>query len=137
MGPTSQTDIVLLSNSQSLALPKLDPDGSNWVLYKTQIVSVLIYQRVIHYVNGHAQKPQTPGSRANSDVIEKYETDLKIWEIENEHAQSIVLSTLPKIYQIEVVRLETAKQTWEPICSKFNNQSEIVQIDLLHQMNQT
>jgi hypothetical protein len=137
MGPTSQTDIALPSNNQSLALPKLDSDGSNWVLYKTWIVSALTYRRVICYVDGRAQKPQTPGSRATSDIIKKYETDLETWEIGNEHARSIILSTLPETYQIEVVGLETAKQTWELICSKFDNQSEMVQIDLLHQMNQT
>jgi hypothetical protein len=86
MGPASQTDIVLPFNNQSLALPKLDSDGSNWVLYKTQIVSALTYRRVIHYIDGCAQKPQTPGSRATSDIIEKYETDLETWEIGNEHA---------------------------------------------------
>jgi hypothetical protein len=41
------------------------------------------------------------------------------------------------MYQIEVVGLESAKETWETICSKFDNQSEMVQIDLLQQMNQT
>jgi hypothetical protein len=47
------------------------------------------------------------------------------------------LSTISETYQIEVVSLKDAKATWELICSKFDNQSKIVQIDLLHQMNQT
>jgi hypothetical protein len=69
--------------------------------------------------------------------VEKYETTLKLWEIRNEHACSIILSTLLETYQIEVIGLENAKETWDVICSKFDNQSEMVQIDLLRQMNQS
>ena len=137
MGPASQTDIGLPSNSQTLTLPKLDVDGSNWVLYKVRVLSVLTYRRIICHVDGCAQKPTTPTNKADAAAMEKYKTALEMWEIGNEHAHSVILSTLPETYQIEVVGLESAKETWDLISSKFDNQSEMVQIDLLRQMNQT
>jgi hypothetical protein len=78
-----------------------------------------------------------PGANATTKILEEYEADLEAWEVGNEHVCSVILSTLPETYQIEVVGLNSAKETWETICSKFDNQSEMVQIDLLHQMNQT
>jgi hypothetical protein len=137
MGPTGQTDIAFPTPNQNLTFPKLEDDGSNWVLFKAWILSALTYQKIIHYVNGQAQKPKAPSTSTAADVKEKYENDLETWEIGNEHVWSIILSTLPESYQIEVIGLETAAEAWKMISSKFDNQSEMVQIDLLQQMNQT
>jgi hypothetical protein len=101
------------------------------------MLSALNYRRIICYVDGGAQKPKAPATHAASNVKEKYKNDLETWEIRNKHAWSILLSTLPEAYQIEVIELKTAIDTWETISSKFDNQSEMVQIDLLQQMNQT
>jgi hypothetical protein len=60
-----------------------------------------------------------------------------VWEIGNENAQFSLLSTLPETYQIEIIGLHSAMPGWDTIKSKFDNQSEMVHIDLLWQMNQT
>jgi hypothetical protein len=135
--PASQTDIAFPTPNQNLPFPKLEDDGSNWVLFKVKILSALTYWKMICYVDGWAQKPKAPSTSAAADVKEKYKNDLETWEIRNEHAWSIILSTLPESYQIKVIGLKTAAEAWKMISSKFNNQSEIVQIDLLQQINQT
>jgi hypothetical protein len=133
MGPASQTDFTLPSSSQNLTLPKLEANGSNWVLYKARIISALTYRRVIHYVDSCVKKPQAPSTNTMSDVKDKYENDLENWEIGNEHARLIILSTLLETYQNEVIGLQTAAETWKSISSKFDDQSKMVQIDILRQ----
>jgi hypothetical protein len=59
-----------------------------------------------------------------------------MWEIGNEHAHAILLSMLLEMYQIKSIDQETATGTWKIISSKFDNQSVMVQVDLLWQMNQ-
>jgi hypothetical protein len=101
------------------------------------LISALTYRKLIQYVDGCIQKPHAPGPNASKDVKERFDTDLEVWETGNEHAWSILLSTLPETYQIKIIRLDSAMEGWDTIKSKFDNQSKMVQIDLLHQMNQT
>ena len=87
MGPADQTDISFPPiSSQTLSLPKLEADGSNWVLYKARMLSTLTYRRIIHYVDGRAKKPEQPPAHAPNSAKEKYKSNLETWEIGNEHA---------------------------------------------------
>jgi hypothetical protein len=101
------------------------------------LISALTYRKLIRYVDGRIQKLHAPGPNTSKDVKERFDTDLEAWEIGNEHARSILLSTLPETYQIKIIGLDSAMDGWDTIKSKFDNQSEMVQIDLLRQMNQT
>jgi hypothetical protein len=100
------------------------------------MISVLTYRKLIPYVDGRAQKPKVPNANAMNDIKQKFDNKLKMWEIRNKHAHLILSSMLPEMYQIKIIGQETATGTWKIISSKFGNQSVIVQIDLLQQMNQ-
>jgi hypothetical protein len=136
MAPEGSNNVLFISSSQNLPLPKLDLDGSNWVLYKARIVSAITYRKLIWYLDGHTKQSHAPSANA-TDVKENYENDLDTWQAGNEHVHSIILSTLPETYQIEVISIPTAADVWKNIFEKFDDQSEMVQIDILHQMNQT
>jgi hypothetical protein len=137
MAPESSNDVPFIFSSQNLPLPKLDVDGSNFVLYKARIISAITYRKLIQYLDGRAKQPHTPPANAPADVEENYENDLDTWQAGNEHIHSIILSTLPETYQFEVISIPTAADVWKNISAKFDDQSKMVQIDILHQMNQT
>ncbi|KAG1855654.1 hypothetical protein DFJ58DRAFT_659847 [Suillus subalutaceus] len=59
MSPAMATGIALPSTSSSLFnIPKLAEDGSNWITYKERTLTVIGAQGLMHYVNGHADKPK-------------------------------------------------------------------------------
>ena len=79
MGPGEQSSS--LGFSENLKVPKLSEDGSNWVLYKSQVTSAILAKKLRRYLNGTAKEPQPPTAPGvDPDADEKYEDALDAYE---------------------------------------------------------
>ncbi|GJJ11497.1 hypothetical protein Clacol_005730 [Clathrus columnatus] len=89
-------------------------------------------------VNVHMASPDPePDEKATETQVKEYNNRLDEWMILNEHVRSLIMSTILETLQIEVITTELASEAWKIVTSKFDNQSEMVQANLLVQMYQT
>ena len=66
MGPTDISDMSSTTNNQSLSLPKLKGDSSNWATYSERILNYLTSKGFRRHVQGTARKPETLTERSGS-----------------------------------------------------------------------
>ena len=69
-------------------------------------------------------------------MVDDYNNRLDEWMIQTEHARSLILSTIPETLQIEIITAKSAYEAWSIVCTKYDNQSEMVQADIMGQMYQ-
>jgi len=63
MGPADISDMSSTSNNQTLSLPKLKGDSSNWATYSERILNYLTSKGFRRHVQGTARKPETLSER--------------------------------------------------------------------------
>ena len=55
MGPGTNMSVIV--KDDLLNIPKLEPDGSNWVIFKTRLSWALADRQVFNHLAGTAAKP--------------------------------------------------------------------------------
>lgn len=125
------------TSNQLYSIPKLSADGSNWVLYKQRLESAITAKGLRRHLIGTAKEPNPPKKDATTDDLEKHEDAIELYLQAREAANSMIFSTIPERLQIKVIALKSTKEIWETIQQEFEDQSEIVQIDILHRMIMT
>lgn len=93
-------------------------------------------RRLLRYINGEAKKPVKP-EREDATLLEKYNIELDNWTFLNEVARLTIMGSIPEHLQIEALSIKSAAKVWTTICGRFDNQSEMVQADILVQMHHT
>ena len=107
-----------------LNVPMLEPDGRNWVMFKTRLEWALAAKNVSGHLLGSKVKPKsTPEAPVESAVSEQWEKD----EFVARHmlGQRLRDSTLRKI-----IRKSTVAEMWTTITKEFETKSDVVQANL-------
>ena len=137
MGPAEPN--MSNANPKTLVIARLARDGSNWITWKSQTLAVLSSIRgVKRHIDGKARKPADPPTFADKHVMtEEDEEDLELaekrWD-DYEQREAIIKAqiygTIPESLQIEVQKLDTAKEIWDAICAKHEAKALTVKIDM-------
>src|SRR5260221_6097791 len=119
---TSTTDCVMAKLFDNIE--KLKADGSNWDVWKSQIMMVLQHHKLIRYAEGSVSQPvpsyppNTPSppplgiSPTNAAAIQD-------WEDKNLEAPIQIYMTLEHEVASLVSEKNTASDVWSALCSKF------------------
>ena len=134
MGPGEQSSS--LGFGENLKVPKLSEDGSNWVLYKSQVTSAILAKKLRRYLNGTAKEPQPPTAPGvDPDADEKYEDALDAYESGHATIKTLLFQTLPEPLKLKISSKMKADECWKIVTETFDSQGDFVQVEVLRQMN--
>ncbi len=124
------------SDRGTIKIPKLLEDGSNWVAYKSELVSAVGAKGLKRYLLGKEKvpiEPTAPGVDPEAD--DKYESALDVWESKHDAIKSLLYQSLPETLKIKIHGLTRAFEAWKVLTDKYDNQGDFVQVDLLQRMH--
>jgi hypothetical protein len=133
--------------SQTLSVPKLSDDGSNWVDYATKARTAMGSKGLIRHIEGTARKP-TPYAEVNGalmvdattpatdDQIDAKERRLDEYEQKEYLARHIIITSISPRLLTSVKELKTSALMWDAIKTDATAKMELHQIDTLKKLHQ-
>ena len=144
MGPAVAMVEAPTGNSDSLSIPKLRDDGSNWVDYMDKVRTALGSRGLLRHVDGTATKPmpfkvdpkgllKPDGSVATDEEIDAKEARIAEYERKEYMAQHILKSTLP-IRLVALTRSKNASSIWTAIKDDATKRDVVYQVEIRRKM---
>ena len=135
------------SNSKLLEffahIPKLEVDGSNWVIFKDHFLYTTAAGSLKGHIDGTGKPPVnpvlTPCEPLTEDqklAMSEYSTLLTKWEMEENIVKQALASVIPDSLFIEVRRMETTLSMWDAVRNQREKKSRMVTMDM-HQKLQS
>jgi hypothetical protein len=150
MSPALTTmDNMLPSTNALFNVPQLAEDGSNWITYKERALTALGARGLMCYTDGRAVKPipftvDSTGNTMKKDntvatqtEIDKLDEKIDIYHQKNSLVKQQIFSTITDRLLLRVQKLDEASKIWAEICTIHEGKSELVQIDLRRQLQET
>ena len=114
---------ITSANLQS-TIPKLAPNGSNWILYKSRVYATLIGKGLGRHLEGQILPPPDPpkfpdGRKLTDDKHKAIEDALaRIDEYRTKEYEgiNIILASIPESVHIKILSMTTLKEVWDSIC---------------------
>ena len=133
--------------SQTLSIPKLNDDGSNWVDYEVKARTAMGSKGLSRHLAGSVIKPKpfnvennvvmfddkTP---ATDDQIEAKEKRLEEYEQKEYLARHIILTSISPRLFATVKTKDTAAELWQAVKADATAKTELHQIDTLQRLQQ-
>ena len=125
----------VLAHGDSLKVPKLSEDGSNWILYKSQFVSAVIAKKLCRYLTGTIRAPLlTTAPGIDPDADEHYEVALDEYESGHNSIKTLLFQTLPELLKLKISLKTLGNECWKIVTDNYNGQGEFVQSEILQKM---
>ena len=149
MGPADTMSTVTMSSnseSTSLAVPKLQDDGSNWADYEPRLQKAMGSKGLWRHVEGTAVMPKpyvvadgTPvlsdgKTPATDEQLETKEIRMADYEKREYLAQHIILSTTLVCLGAKIKSLDTAKGMWDMVKEDATTKSTLYLLDAEDQL---
>src|SRR5882762_1953369 len=120
-------------------IPKLEVDGSNWVIFKDCFAFAAAAAGLEKHIDGTGSAPNppvfalggpTPLTTAQTTEIEQYEEKQSKWMMGEAVVRQAIATTIPDSLFIEVRKEVTARLMWEAVRMKREKKSRMVTVDL-------
>src|SRR5882762_7911695 len=120
-------------------IPKLEVDGSNWVIFKDCFAFAAAAAGLEKHIDGTGSAPNppvfalggpTPLTTAQTTEIEQYEEKQSKWMMGEAVVKQAIATTIPDSLFIEVRKEVTARLMWEAVRMKREKKSRMVTVDL-------
>jgi hypothetical protein len=134
---------MLSSNSKLLEffthIPKLEVDGSNWVIFKDRFLFAAAAASLKGHIDGTESAPviitfsQVPGEALKEDqmeILKEQEMRHTKWEVEENIVKQALASVIPDSLFTEVRRKEMAALMWDAVRDQREKKSRMVTIDM-------
>ncbi|KAI8976427.1 hypothetical protein BD414DRAFT_376909, partial [Trametes punicea] len=143
---------IKFSSDDSVRIPRLEANGSNWVLYKVRLTWAAAAKGVAEHLDGKSSAPValplTAGQDATAAVgatpkapdVTAAQTGvttagghtaaLATWEKGEAAVKQLIASTIPDSLFMKIRNLATAHEIWEAIGKEFEKKSRMVTVDL-------
>jgi hypothetical protein len=137
------------SSSTKVMLPKLQEDGSNWVMYKEWIVNHLTSKGLLHHLSGTARKPieveekngkvhKKGNATAMTDAeFEAYLDSLDMYAQKEAQVREVLYDTLTKTVTLQIRGQPTAADSWKKLTSIFESKGDMTITDTLSKLTST
>jgi len=128
---------------ETIKVPMLKADGSNWIIYKSRIELAAEAQGLHGYLTGTKVLPRHPQTgkddtwTLNKDeqkLIDKYDKAEPEWTKENAKVKQIITASTPDTLYLKFHSLGSAHSLWEALTSEFEQRSGVVAIELCRKL---
>ena len=138
MGPVPSLEVA--------TLPKLMPNGANWVTFKRRMmINIEARAHLIRHLEGRAPHPKAPAplkgkpTQQEEDEYEekreKYEDAVDLWRTHDAIVKRQIIHNIPDTILIRIQNLSTAADMWDALRREFEGQTAFVQNDLWHKIS--
>src|SRR5258705_6175566 len=152
MGPAPTTlDIMLpTTNSVLFNIPRLADDGKNWITYKERLLTAIGARGLMRYIDGRTKQPlafeldptgktivredSKPATEAEQEAREE---KIDEWYQKDAYVKQHIFSTITDRLLLRVQKLPNASEIWEQIRHIHEGKTELVQVDLRRQLQDT
>src|ERR1700735_5250802 len=118
-------------------IPKLEVDGSNWVIFKDRFLFAAAAASLKGHIDGTGKPPSNPVPSPRAPLMEDQETAmneynelLTKWEMEENIVKQALASVIPDSLFVEVRRKETAALMWDAVKDQREKKSRMVTVDM-------
>jgi len=101
-------------------IPKLEVDGSNWVIFKDRFLFAAAAASLKGHIDGTGKLPENPIPTSRGPK----------WEMEENIIKQALASVIPDSLFVEVRRKETALSMWDAIKNQREKKSRMVTVDM-------
>jgi hypothetical protein len=131
------------SSSNKVSLPKLQDDGSNWVMYKERIKNHLTSKGLMRHLTGTARKPAEVEEKdgkvhkkgnarpMTDDELDTYLDTLDVYATKEAQVREVLYDTLSKTVFLQIKGQPTAAETWNKLVSIFELKGDMTITDTL------
>ena len=130
-----------LQNSKLLEffthIPKLEVDGSNWVIFKDHFLFAAAAASLKGHIDGSKKSPASPMLIPSGPLTEdqkvamiEYGKLLTKWEMEENIVKQALALVIPDSLFIEVRKMEMALSMWNAVRNQREKKSQMVTIDM-------
>ena len=122
-------------------LPKLAPNGSNWIIWKTCMQVFLGVKKLAHLIDKSASPPQEPPALAqgakDANIKDHEEKTEKVteWRQANTEVQHYIISMIPDSLLVKTMSHTTAKDIWQAICTEHKGKTKTFQMEMICQIH--
>jgi hypothetical protein len=113
-----------------LNVPMLEPDGRNWVIFRTHLEWALASKNVDGHLLGKKTKPKAAADGADPDVVKAAVDEFAMWEKNENLARHMLGQCLHDSTLRKIIRKPTVAEMWTTISTEFEKKSALVQANL-------
>jgi hypothetical protein len=119
-----------------IRIPKLEPDGSNWVIFKDRFLFAAAAASLKSHIDGTATAPvpvmtgPSPLSAEQQQKLDDYHTALSKWQSDEAIIRQAIASTISDSLFLEVRKKESAYEMWEAVKDQREKKSRMVTVDM-------
>jgi hypothetical protein len=122
--------LTTVVNDDLLNIPMLEPDGGNWVIFKTRLEWALASKNVDSHLLGKKPKPKAAADGADPDVVKAAADELEQWEKSQNLARHMLGQRLRDSTLRKIIRKPSVAEMWLVISTEFEKKSALVQANL-------
>jgi gag-polypeptide of LTR copia-type len=120
-------------------IPKLEADGSNWVIFKDRFMFAAAAASLIDHIDGTGKVPSPPVTRTTDSgalteiqqgALDEYAAELSRWRSGEAIVRQAIASTISDSLFLEVRKRESAKEMWDAVRDQREKKSRMVTVDL-------
>src|SRR6202522_4312065 len=119
-------------------IPKLEADGSNWVIFKDRFLFSAAAASLVSHIDGTGGAPiletgfprSGPLSEAQQAELDKYTSDLARWESDEAMIRQAIASSISDSLFLEVKKKKTGMEMWEAVKDQREKKSRMVTVDM-------
>ena len=123
-----------------IRIPKLEVDGSNWVIFKDRFAFAAAAAGLEKHINGTGTEPSPPAFVPGVPIVltaeqtteqELYEGKKSMWLTGEAVIKQAIATTISDSLFIEIQKEVTARLMWEAVRMKREKKSRMVTVDYL------
>src|ERR1700678_1033216 len=120
-------------------IPKLEADGSNWVIFKDWFMFAAAAASLINHIDGTGTVPSPPVTctmdsgaltQIQQGALDEYAAKLLRWRSGEAIVRQAIASMISDSLFLEVRKRESAKEMWDAVRDQREKKSRMVTVDL-------
>ena len=119
-------------------IPRLEADGSNWVIYKDRFTYAADAASLLGHIDGKGVPPRPiiiprgtePLTAAQQESLDDYAVEMSKWQSEEAIIRQAIASTISDSLFLEVRKTDTALGMWEAVKGQREKKSRMVTVDM-------
>ena len=132
-----------IEHDSTFSIPKLSPDGSNWVTFRTRFLFAMDSHDIKGHFDGSTTTPSQPTLSSQDEkrwtVVDKELNDAYLglarkWQCNKKVAHTQLAQVVPDSLLIHIQHARSTTNMWYAIITEFDKKGHIIQVDLCCKM---
>src|ERR1700731_2747722 len=120
--------------SKTFSLPKLKPDGSNWIIFQDSVELECASHNLEGHLDGRRTRPVRPVAAIPVAEEELFERETARWTSGEATIRKGLAEALPPTLYLTVQKEPTVKEIWAKVVQHHQNKAQLIIVELHTQL---